>query len=221
MVAALLLVGGLTALVLRNVLASTVVFQSTGAKFSASAIDGNDVALGMTTMRRSNGAGGFTDVRVIRAGFAGARIDGFCMSKTEVVAGVTMSIKLTVGDGVINSFEIQGQNAEFDITQVKGGAAQAGQPAGSSGIQLDGRAQMNLTTADLTTTGDVNPFDAPTTNGGVGWFGIDASEGRLYNVKGVLQNAVIGGPFSLPGLKIVVTPGTVQACDAVAAPLPK
>lgn len=222
MFGAIAVAGGLLAvlagLTVNNVLATNLVFQNAAATFSSSALNGADVGLGMATMTKQNGA----TINVLRAGFAHVTLDGLCVSKTESVAGIPVTIRLTAGDSVLGTNELTAANATFDITSMTG-TQQAGQPA--SGLQLDGRAQLGLATADITTTGpdgnkDINPLDGPTANGGHGWYGIDADQGRIFSVKGTLWNAEIGGPLTLPNLRITVTPGTGTPCDDPSAGYP-
>jgi len=208
----------LASFMVNNVLATNLVFQNAAATFSSSALNGADVGFGMATIQKQDG----TTVDVLRAGFAQVSLDGLCVSKTEYVAGIPITLRLTAGDGVLGTNELTAANATFDVATMRG-TSQAGQPA--SGLQLDGRAQLGLVTADITTTGpagnkDINPLDGPTSNNGYGWYGIDADQGRLYSVKGTLWNAVIGGPLTLPNLKITVTPGTGTPCDGATAGYP-
>ena len=215
-VVALLVVGGILVAVKQQVLAASIVFQSSTSQLATSAIDGSDVGFGVVRMNRSTGVSGGSDLRnVLRGGFANGKLDGLCVSQVQTILGVTVTLKITAGDGVLGSYEIQGSNALFDIASIRGTSGSNG-----SGINMDGRAQFGLAASDVTTTTtngifDVNPLAA---DQGTGWFGIDADKGNLYNIRGTIYNGVIGGPFSLPNLSITVVPGT-SGCDA--SPLPK
>ncbi|HSV38955.1 MAG TPA: DUF6230 family protein [Nocardioidaceae bacterium] len=213
---ALLVIAGIVVAVKQQVIAANLVFQSSTSQLATSAIDGSDVGFGVVRMTRSTGSGGGTDVKnVLRGGFANGKLDGLCVSQVQSILGVNMTLKITAGDGVLGTYEIQGSNALFDIVSIRGTNGSNG-----SGINMDGRAQFGLAASDVTTTKtngvfDINPLEA---DQGTGWFGIDADKGNLYNIRGTIYDGVIGGPFSLPNLSITVTPGT-SGCDA--SPLPK
>lgn len=213
---AFLVIAGIVVAVKQQVIAANLVFQSSTSQLATSAIDGSDVGFGVVRMARSTGSAGGTDTRnVLRGGFANGKLDGLCVSQVQSILGVNVTLKITAGDGVLGTYEIQGSNALFDIVSIRGTNGTNG-----SGINMDGRAQFGLSAADVTTTKtdgifDVNPLEAEQ---GTGWFGIDADKGNLYNIRGTIYDGVIGGPFSLPNLSITVTPGT-SGCDA--SPLPK
>jgi len=212
---AFLVIAGIVVAVKQQVIAASLVFQSSTSQLATSAIDGSDVGFGVVRMTRSDASGG-TDIKnVLRGGFADGKLDGLCVSQVQSILGVNMTLKITAGDGVLGTYEIQGSNALFDIVTIRGTNGTNG-----SGINMDGRAQFGLAASDVTTTKtngsfDVNPLEA---DQGTGWFGIDADKGNLYNIRGNIYDGVIGGPFSLPNLSITVTPGT-SGCDA--SPIPR
>lgn len=213
--AALLVIAGIVVALQQRVIAASIVFQNGTSQLATSGIDGSDVGFGLVPISTSNGTGGTVSPNVLRGGFANGKLDGLCVSQVQNVLGQNVTLKITAGDGVLGTYEIQGSNALFDIAQIRGTSGSNG-----SGINMDGRAQFGLTASDVTTTQsggsfDVNPLDAPQ---GTGWFGIDADKGNLYNLRGTIYDGVIGGPFSLPDLTITVTPGT-SGCDA--SPIPR
>ncbi len=180
-----------------------VVYQGKPAKFSSGRVTGQDVGFGMSTMTRKNADGTTSQVHVLSAGFATGTLDGFCLSQTQSIAPFgTVVIRVTAGDGNATTREINAVNVQFDITELRGNG---------TGLNLDGIVQMGVASQDVTTlTGVDNPLGAPV---GPGWYGIDATAGDLYQVKGYLYDAEIGGPMQLPNLKIQVgLPGSVPEC---------
>lgn len=191
------LTGLLLSLVWTNVLASSLVYQGTPAKFSTSRVSGENVAFGVTDMSYKNGDGSTGTRKVLRAGFATSRLNGFCLSQIQSLPGIgNVTVKISAGDGNASTREIEAVNVQFDVQQLRGNG---------TGVNMDGVVQIGLGAADVTTLPGVdNPFDAQL---GIGHFGIDAAAGDIYLVKGLLHNAEIGGPLSLPGLKITAVPG--------------
>ncbi|RNL65075.1 hypothetical protein EFK50_03620 [Nocardioides marmoriginsengisoli] len=217
--AGLAVVVALVALVRTSVIASSIVVQNASASFSSSAIVGQDVGLGVVPILRSNGSTG----SVLRAGFATVSLNGFCLSKTETIAGFTYTITLSAGDGNLATNEITANNAVFDLSSMRS-AGQAGQA--TNGLVLQGIDQLGLAATDVTTTRtggvfDANPLEASTSGYGKGAFGIDATSGSLSSVKGTLWDAQVNGSINLPNLKIAVTPGTGTACSAAGSAYPK
>lgn len=198
-----------------NALATYMVInsQNSPASFSSSAIVGQNVAFGMAPSTLDNG----TTSNVLRAGFATASLNGLCVTKTDTIAGVQYTFKLTAGDGNSTTNEISANNALFDLTSIRGGG---------SGLVLQGIDQLGAASADVTTSStggvlDTNPLGAPGGAGsayGAGWVGIQASSGQLNNVTGTLWNAEIQGSINLPNLNISVTLGTGTPCSSL--PLP-
>lgn len=198
------LLAAMAALVSTNVLAAYVSIDSQAApsEFNTSQIVGQDVAFGMA---QASVAG--TPKPVLRAGFASATLDGFCLSKTESVLGLfNVTLKVTAGKGSAG-VDIQANNASFDLTSLRGNA-----------INLEGKDQVGQATTDVTTTMtgsayDANPLGAPTAGYGKGWVAIDASKGTLTGVKGKLYSAQVQGDITLPNLSIGVGRSSF-ACDA-------
>ena len=96
--------------------------------------------------------------------------------------------------------ETEAVNVQFDVTAMRGN---------STGVNLDGMVHLGIAASDVTTLPGIdNPLGAPT---GPGYFGIDATKGDLFAVKGWLYNAEIGGPMNLKDLSIQVGP-TVAEC---------
>ena len=196
----------MASLVLQHVLATYVVFntQSTPASFNTSALVGQDVGFGMVPAN-VNGSG----KAVLRAGFATASLDGFCLSKSETIAGLTIVVKITAGNNAPGtSGDITANNVSFDLPSFK---------ASGSGIAMSGMDQIGLTTDDITTTRtggayDINPLGGPLTRYGQGWVGIDASQGTFTQLKGKIYSAEIQGSINLPHLSITTSPGGT-ACD--------
>lgn len=211
---------------------ASLVIQNEAVSFATSKLIADDVGFGMTVI---NGADG-NPRNALRAGFAGAKMNGLCVSKTESLLGVgAVTIKLTSGDSNNTNTEISAANAAFDVIDFQ---------AKGSGIQLQGSTQIGLSTPDITTVpgtapfsnnplGQLNPaftsgklenYDSSiwnmTANGGrmngQGFTGIDATRATLTTVYGKVLNAQIVGSITLPNLKISVTPGTAQSCEAQA-----
>lgn len=195
MLAALMVVATLGVLVQRNVLAAGLVFQGTTAKFSTGRVSGEDVGFGMRRITLQTSSGQVTRP-VLAAGFATGRLDGFCLSQVQSLPVVgEVVIKVTAGDGNPATTEIQAVNVQFDIAQLRGRG---------NGVNLDGMVHIGLATQDITTLAGVdNPLAGPL---GTGWFGIDATKGDIHDARGYLHDAQIGGPMSLPNLRITVTP---------------
>lgn len=190
-----------------DVLASNLVYQGSPMQLSSTRVTGLDVGFGMSTMQSKNAAGVVTTKNVLSAGFATGSVNGMCLSQVQNVPLIgDVTIKLKVGDGNASTLETKAVNVQFDVASLR---------SNNSGVNLDGMVHIGVASSDITTLPGVdNPLGAPT---GVGWFGLDASKGDLYEVRGRLHNVEIGGPMALPGLKITVVPGGSQ-CDA--DPLP-
>lgn len=189
-------VGGVVGLVRAEVIAASVTYQGSTAKFATGRVTGQDVGFGMA-QRTVKNADGTTSVKnVLSAGFATGTLDGFCLSQVQSVPVIgEVIIKLTAGDGNAATREINAINVQFDIAQLRGN---------NTGVNLDGRVQIGMASQDITTLAGVdNPLEAPT---GTGWWGIDATAGDIFAAKGHLYDAEIGGPMTLPNLKITVTP---------------
>lgn len=185
-----------------ELLAATVTYQGGAAKFATGRVEGEDVGFGMSEITLRDRAGhpdcpteGATCTRrVLSAGFATGRLDGFCLSQRQTLPVVgNVTIKVTAGDGDPATQEIGAVNVQFDLTALRGNGA---------GLNLDGMVHIGLATQDITTLAGVdNPLGAPT---GTGWFGIDATRGDIFGAKGHLYDAEIGGPMRLPNLRITV-----------------
>lgn len=196
----------MASLVMQHVLATYVLInaQSTPASFNTSALVGQDVGFGMVP---ANVAG--TGKAVLRAGFATASLDGFCVSKTETIAGLTIVLKITAGNNAAGtSGDITAKNATFDLLSFK---------SSGSGVSMSGMDQIGLTTDDITTTRtggayDINPLGGPSASNGQGWVGIDASQGAFNQLKGKIYTAEVEGDINLPHLSITTSPSGT-ACD--------
>ena len=196
--------GAMAAMVSTHVLAAylSIDSQAKPSGFNTSKLTGQDVAFGMTqaTVNGSTKA-------VLRAGFATATLDGFCVSKTENVLGLfDVTLKVTAGNGV-GGDDIIANNASFDLTDLRGAQ-----------INLEGKDQLGQTTTDVTTTRtgstyDANPLGGPTDSYGKGWVAIDATRGTLTNLKGKLYSVQIQGDITLPNLSIGVSGDYGFACD--------
>jgi hypothetical protein len=206
---------GLLTLQRHDILAASVTYQGTTAKFSSGRVTGQDIGFGMTQLPSESSSGAVTTRNVLAAGFSTGSLDGLCVSQVQTIPVIgDVVIKLTAGDGNASTRELQAANVQLDITQIRGNG---------TGINLDGRVQIGMASQDITTLPGVdNPLGAPT---GVGWWGIDATAGDIFGAKGYLYDAEIGGPMTLPGLRISVVPkaaggtecwGTIG--DATASP---
>jgi hypothetical protein len=195
---------GLMTLLRQDVLGAVVTYQGTTAKFSSGRVSGQDIGFGMAQV---NVAGAGTR-NVLAAGFATGSLDGLCVSQVQSLPVIgNVVIKLTAGDGNSSTREIQATNVQLDITQLRGAG---------TGINLDGRVQIGMASQDVTTLAGVdNPLGAPT---GTGWWGIDATAGDIFSAKGYLYDAEIGGPITLPGLRISVTPTAAGGTECWSTP---
>ncbi len=187
-----------------QVLAATVTYEGGTAKFSTGRVEGQDVGFGMSRITVRDRAGladcatdGATCTKtVLSAGFATGTLDGFCLSQRQTLPVLgSVTVKVTAGDGDTATQEISAVNVHFDLTSLRGNGG---------GLNLDGMVHIGLAAQDITTLPGVdNPLRTPT---GTGHFGIDATRGDIFAAKGFLYDAEIGGPMSLPNLKITVVP---------------
>ncbi|KGN34414.1 hypothetical protein N802_12745 [Knoellia sinensis KCTC 19936] len=200
---ALALMGGTLGMLKSNVIASQITVQKGTAEFSTGRVHGDVVAMGIVTVPVSTGvAGQSTPKPVLRTGFAGANLNGFCFSQIQQLAGVNWTIKVTSGDDNPNTFESTGKNIVFDVTEIRG--------TSDPGINLDGLVEIGPRASSLRTIPDPNdptkfldnPLEAPTTGN---YLGIQASIGELYQLRGKVYDMQIGGPLNLPNLDITVT----------------
>ncbi|MEX0428170.1 DUF6230 family protein [Nocardioides sp. DS6] len=201
---------GIATLVDQHVLALYLDIDSEAspASFNTTALVGQDVGFGMVPTS-VNG----TQKSVLRAGFASATLDGFCLSQTQSLGALgSFTLKVTAGNGT-SATDISASNASFDLVNFT---------AADAGIVLSGQDQIGLATSDITTTKtgtsyDSNPLGGPETSYGKGWIGIDASKGSFTKLKGKLYSARVLGNISLPRLSIKAfsgTSGDASACDA-------
>jgi len=194
-------------LVKAEVLAAQVTYQGSPAKFSTSRVTGQDVGFGMSNLTVKTADGTASTKKVLAAGFATGTLDGFCLSQVQnlpVVGDVV--VKVSAGDGNATTSEIRASNVQFDITELRGAG---------TGLNLDGVVHLGVATEDITTLpGIANPLGGPT---GTGYFGIDATAGDIYQAKGYLYDAEIGGPMSMPGLEISVTPKALGGTECWSA----
>lgn len=207
--------------------------QNSGFSFASSRIVATDAAFGMTVVKEVEG-----NRNALRTSFAGAAMNGLCISKTEsVLGGVgTVTFTLTSGDNNASTNEITASNVAFDVVDLQ---------AKNSGVQLQGSVQIGQSTPDLTTVPGASPFrsnplgqtnnnftdgflenyDSSIWNGtanggkinGQGFIGIDASQATLTTIYGKILQAQISGDIKLPNLKIRVEPGTRPSCEQIAA----
>lgn len=106
-----------------------------GFSFSSNQIHAVDAGFGMAPMKLQNG----TWKNVLRAGFRTATITGLCLSKVEslpVLGNYTVTLS---SPGTITA-----DNGVFDLTDIVGDKS-------STGIALQGTAQIGLATPDITT----------------------------------------------------------------------
>lgn len=195
---------GMVTLLRQDVLAAVVTYQGTTAKFSSGRVSGQDIGFGMAQVN----VAGVGARNVLAAGFATGSLDGLCVSQVQTLPVIgDVVVKLTAGDGNSTTREISATNVQLDITQLRGSG---------TGINLDGRVQIGMASQDVTTLAGVdNPLGAPT---GTGWWGIDATAGDIFSAKGYLYDAEIGGPISLPGLRISVTPKAAGGTECWSTP---
>lgn len=208
MLAAFATMAGVVALVRHDVMAASVTYQGTTAKFSSGRVTGQDIGFGMSRITAKDAAGSTSTRTVLAAGFATGSLDGLCVSQVQSLPVIgDVVIKLTAGDGNSSTREVNAANVQLDITQLR---------ANGTGINLDGRVQIGMASQDITTLPGVdNPLGAPT---GTGWWGIDATAGDIFNAKGYLYDAEIGGPMNLPGLRISVVPKAAGGTECWSTP---
>lgn len=196
--------------------------------FSSTNIHAADAAFGTSLVQTQAAASSGGDwTPVLRAGFASATMNGFCLSRVEEVGMLgSYTIRLTSGDDDPATNEINAQRAVFDITRLRAAAA--------PGVNLQGVAQIGLASTDLTTNPGsapyaANPMGLPQAfdsswyqfsgngghNNGQGFTGIDATVADLNSVYGDVLQAQIEGQVILPNLEIELLPGN-QSCKAAA-----
>lgn len=210
----LLGMGGLIGLMKAQIIATAITVQSGTADFSTTRVHGDVVAMGMVSVPRYT-ATGVTPTDVLRAGFAGANINGFCLSQKQSLGGLSYTVKVLGGDGQASTFETTGKNIVLDIVSMRG--------TSNPGINLDGLVELGVRSDSLHTIPDPanpanfldNPLGAPTTDG---WYGIQASIGQLYNLRGKVYDMQIGGPLNMPGLKITVVKDGKTCAEDTAIP---
>ncbi|MEU4455053.1 DUF6230 family protein [Nocardioides sp. NPDC023903] len=210
------------------VFSPTLTTNNGSSTFSSTNIHAADAAFGTSLVQTQAAASSGGDwTPVLRAGFASATMNGFCLSRVEEVGMLgSYTIRLTSGDDDPATNEINAQMAVFDITQLRAAAA--------PGINLQGVAQIGLASTDLTTNPGsapyaANPMGLPQAfdsswyqasgngghNNGQGFTGIDATVADLNSVYGDVWQAQIEGEVTLPNLEIEVLPGN-QSCKAAA-----
>lgn len=210
------------------VFSPTLTINNGSSTFSSTNIHAADAAFGtalVQTQASASSGGDWTPV--LRAGFASATMNGFCLSRVEEVGPLgRYTIRLTSGDDDPSTNEISAEMAAFDISQLRA--------AGAPGINLQGTAQIGLATTDLTTNPGTapyaaNPMGVPQAfdpswylssgngghNNGQGFTGIDATVADLNSVYGDVRQAQIEGKVTLPNLEIDLLPGD-QSCKAAA-----
>ena len=210
------------------VFSPTLTINNGSSTFSSTNIHAADAAFGTSLVQTQAAASSGGDwTPVLRAGFASATMNGFCLSRVEEVGMLgSYTVRLTSGDDDPATNEINAQMAVFDITQFRAAAA--------PGINLQGVAQIGLASTDLTTNPGsapyaANPMGLPQAfdsswyqasgngghNNGQGFTGIDATVADLNSVYGDVWQAQIEGKVTLPNLEIELLPGN-QSCKAAA-----
>lgn len=210
------------------VFSPTLTINNGSSTFSSTNIHAADAAFGTSLVQTQAAASSGGDwTPVLRAGFASATMNGFCLSRVEEVGMLgSYTIRLTSGDDDPATNEINAQMAVFDITQLRAAAG--------PGINLQGVAQIGLASTDLTTNPGsapyaANPMGLPQAfdpswyqasgngghNNGQGFTGIDATVADLNSVYGDVWQAQIEGKVTLPNLEIELLPGN-RSCKAAA-----
>lgn len=179
-----------------NVLALTMTYSGSAARFSTQAITGQDVAIGVSEATVRNSAGVDTKVKVLRAGFAVAELSSICVSVKQnipVIGDVTL--RLDAGDNDPSTYEIKANNVELDLLR--------GRSPSTAGLRLNGSVKIGMATQDLTTVpGADDPLEQPMDKNGSGYWGIDATQGTIGGLSGQLYDMEIVGSIQLPNLKI-------------------
>lgn len=217
----LLAIAGMLTAVRTKLLASSFVIQNGTAQFSTSGLEATDAAFGVIKTTTQNG----TTIYPLRGAFANGTLDGLCVSQTQSILGVPYTVMIKAGNGVLGGapYEITGNNVQLDLTSVKGVNGTNG-----NGINLDGYVQLGIASYDIVTTKtgtayDANPLGAPVEPG---YFGIQAKQGHLFNLRGNVYDMNIAGSIALPGLNITVNANSTGCNDipsgsTTPTPLPK
>lgn len=196
MLGALSVVAGIVGLNRADVVALTMTYQGSAARFSTDAIRGEDVAIGVSEATIRSSAGVDTKIKVLRAGFAVAEMDRLCLSiQQDLPILGTVTLRVESSDDVAGTYEVKAQNVELDILR--------GRSASGAGINLNGNVKIGMATQDLTTVAGVDdPLQQPMDNDGSGYWGLDATQGSIANLSGLLYDVEIVGSIQLPNLKI-------------------
>ncbi|WP_435201236.1 DUF6230 family protein [Janibacter sp. GS2] len=184
-----------------------VTFQERPSQFSTSGLKGTDVAFATVPADVSDGRDGTKQVSVLRGGFAGAELDGLCISQQQELLGGTFTMRVTAGDGTTGEYDIDSASATFDLTEVEGGE--------DPGIALGGVVQIGQTASDVTTVAGLdNPLAAP---GSGRYLAISSSAGELSDVRGTVYGFSIDDVATIPGLVVEIVPGD-RGCDSLDLP---
>lgn len=207
MLLAFVLVATVAGLTRSNVLALTMMYHGSAARFSTEGIKGEDVAIGVSEATVRNSAGVDTRVKVLRAGFAVAELSRLCVSiKQSIPVLGDVVLQVEAGDSDPATYEIKANNIELDILR--------GRTPTTSGLKLNGSVKIGMATQDLSTVAGVDdPLQQPMDKNGSGYWGIDATQGAIDGLSGHLYDAEIVGSIQLPNLKI-----KASGSDCVVAP---
>ena len=219
MASGFLVIGVLISMMHAQVIAVGFKVSSGSMSFSTGGLSGDNFGIGVAQIYHT----GYSSERnILRAGFASGRMDGLCLTRDESIPGIgyTVRMKMTAGDGIRSTNpsqnEIRAFNAVIDVQKLR---------TQGSGLQLQGRSEFGLASADVTTINGPsssypvpNPLEAP---GRQGYYGIDADKAQLSYVKGRIYDAEFGDLYAMPNLKIQVgTTSSLEACDAASASYP-
>lgn len=198
-VLALSALGSVAGLVRADVIALNVAYQGSPARISTSAIRGQDVAIGISEATVRDSAGVDRRIKVIRAGFGVAEMSGLCLSVKQSVLGLgDVVLRLEAGDSDPATYEIKANNIELDLLRARSASA--------SGLNLNGSVKIGMATQDLTTVAGVDdPLEQPMDRNGSGYWGIDATQGTISGLSGLVHDAEIVGSIQLPNLRITTT----------------
>lgn len=200
---------------------TNIVAADSRMSISVAGLFGREAGLGVVdAIRRDCDANGANCVdrseRIVRAGFADARINQLCVAAPQKVkiggVGVDYTVMLTAGDAgtdKLATWEITARNVVLDLPQIE-----------ASRFELDGQVYINTTAEDVTTSKDANgnSIDNPLgATESAHRFGLDASFAKVRDLKNAQAQLIdIENAFELKNLSIRVLSG-VQTCPSQGA----
>lgn len=211
-VPALLLTAFLAVGMTTGALATHVVIHGGTMNLATSGLYGVDFALTVVDnqrkVRNTDGTTGVQGIRLARVGFAQGKLNELCLAVHQSVLGVDYTIKVKGGDGNLATWEVDARNVELDGASITGN------------LTMDGVVKFGITGEDTTTIRNPdgsyvpNPLEADPAKHR---FGVDATFAEFSKISGTVYDMEIVGPFSMPGLTVLVERGRTL-CPAPPAP---